>query len=223
MQVIVNDADTATRVVLAKNALEIHEDTKQKLLDDILTYEPWISQKPKGRTSNIPRACAWYTRGNCTCSYGYAGTSWESNAFPDWLEDLTQRVQTLTGNRYNFNSANLNVYQNGNQCLGFHADDEDLFKTANGETCICSLSLGATREFGLKLKGQDDSEAFRVNLESGDVLWMEGQCQQHWQHALFRDPDVRDARINITWRILTQHTSLCEYGVPPDDAADKDM
>ena len=112
------------------------------------------------------------------------------------------------------------MYQNGNQSLGFHADDEDLFKTANGETCICSLSLGATREFGLKLNGKDDSEAFRVKLESGDVLWMEGQCQQQWQHALFKDPSVHDARINITWRILTQHTSFCEYGVQDEPLQD---
>ena len=42
---------------------------------------------------------------------------------------------------------NINLYEDGSQTVGWHADDESLFDGKNRDAMILSLSLGSTREF----------------------------------------------------------------------------
>eukprot|EP00435_Cladocopium_sp_Y103_P010986 s5029_g2.t2 len=50
------------------------------------------------------------------------------------------------------NSANLNLYRDGRQGVGWHADDELLFKGKDSDCPVVSISLGAAREFWIALK-----------------------------------------------------------------------
>jgi len=116
------------------------------------------------------------------------------------------------------NSANVNLYRDGRQAVGWHADDESLFRGWDSDCPILSISLGATREFWIALKRDngstepDQRTVVEVDLQDGDVLTMEGRCQRHCVHfvpkANPRSP-VREERINITFRWVRDHKSRC--------------
>ena len=74
---------------------------------------------------------------------------------------------------------------------------------AGEEPTIASVSLGATRDFLLR-KNSDHSEKHVFNLSSGDLIIMRGNTQKTWMHAVPRRANVKDGRINLTFRsVLT--------------------
>ncbi|OLQ00867.1 hypothetical protein AK812_SmicGene16455 [Symbiodinium microadriaticum] len=63
------------------------------------------------------------------------------------------------------NSANINLYRDGRQGVGWHADDESLFCGKDSDCPVVSISLGATREFWIALK----TGAVRWGISTGNV------------------------------------------------------
>lgn len=116
------------------------------------------------------------------------------------------------------NCANVNLYRDGRQAVGWHADDEVLFKGKDCDVPIVSVSLGATREFWIALKRSDNSmepdtrTITEVDLQDGDVLTMEGRMQRHCMHLVPkvnpREP-LREERVNITFRWVREHRFRC--------------
>jgi len=116
------------------------------------------------------------------------------------------------------NSANVNLYRDGRQGVGWHVDDESLFRGRDSDCPILSVSLGAPREFWIALKRDgnsmdpDTQTVTEVDLCDGDVMTMEGRMQQHCVHFVPkvnpREP-LRDERINITFRWVREHRFRC--------------
>ena len=144
-----------------------------------------------GKEVLFPRLTAWYAAEGKT--YKYSGLVNIPVAFSDTLLILKKLIEQKTG--HHFNSALLNYYRNGNDSMGWHADDEpELGKNP----VIASLNLGAARKFQIKHKVQKNSTRSLL-LESGSLLMMQGEMQHHWLHQI---PKVKEAgeRINITFR-----------------------
>ena len=88
-----------------------------------------------------------------------------------------------------------------------------LLPAANGTTVtwamdgpaplIASLSLGATRRFLLRHRG-DPSARLALELEPGSLLLMSGPTQRHWKHALPRTKRPVGERINLTFRHVAE-------------------
>jgi len=115
------------------------------------------------------------------------------------------------------NSANLNLYHDGRKAVGWHADDESLFRGKERDCPIVSVSLGTPRELWIALKKADGMDPdpktiLEVDLKDGDVLTMEGRMQQHCVHIVPkgnpREP-IRQERINITFRWIRDHRFHC--------------
>ena len=96
----------------------------------------------------------------------------------------------------NFNACLLNLYRNGSEGMAWHSDDE---KEILRHSCIASLSLGAKRRFDFKHKINGDK--FCIDLEHGSLLLMKSDIQEHWMHALPKQLRVKEARINLTFRM----------------------
>jgi len=64
---------------------------------------------------------------------------------------------------------------------------------------IASVSLGATRRFVLKHRGQPQ-EKLAIELPHGSLLVMAGATQRHYRHALPRTARPVGPRINLTFR-----------------------
>lgn len=144
-----------------------------------------------GKEVLFPRLTAWFAERGKT--YKYSGLVNIPEEFSENLLFLKNLVEQKTG--HHFNSALLNYYRNGNDSMGWHADDEpELGKNP----VIASLNLGAARKFQIKHKVQKNSTRSLL-LESGSLLMMQGEMQHHWLHQI---PKVKEAgeRINITFR-----------------------
>ena len=140
-----------------------------------------------------PRLTAWY--GDPAACYTYSGLRWEPRPWLPALLTLRQRLQAATGSR--FNSVLLNLYRDGRDSMGWHADDEPELGPA---PAIASLSLGATRRFRLRPRAGLLHAPLALDLPAGSLLLMQGPTQRHWQHALPKTARPVGPRLNLTFR-----------------------
>ena len=92
-------------------------------------------------------------------------------------------------------AVNLNLYRGWKSCVGWHCDDEPLFGKCGDAKLIVSVSFGS------------DDEGHLCCFGRGDILVMDGQCQDEFLHRT--DPGREQERINITFRWVKQHVSSC--------------
>ena len=72
---------------------------------------------------------------------------------------------------------------------------------------IVSVSFGTQAVSKWKGKSCSDGEASSCCLGHGDILVMDGQCQDEFRHCT--DPCREQERTNITFRWIKQHVSSC--------------
>ena len=104
-------------------------------------------------------------------------------------------------------AANLNLYWGWNSCVGWHSDDEPLFGEYGDAKLIVSVSLGSSAVFRWRRRSCPDDEGHLCCLGHGDILVMDGRCQDKFLHRT--DPCREQERINITFRWIKQHVSSC--------------
>ena len=148
-----------------------------------------------GRQITTKRKVAWY--GDQGYEYTYSNVNRYALPWTVELLELRQRVQQLTGER--FNSCLLNLYHTGEEGMAWHSDDETDLKK-NG--AIASLSFGAERKFAFKHK--QSKEKVELYLEHGSLLVMKDTTQSHWLHRLPPTKKVTTARINLTFRTIVE-------------------
>ncbi len=148
-----------------------------------------------GKTYPIPRKTAWY--GDDGFNYSYSGI----NCFPEtWTEELLKiktKIEKLISPEI-FTSVLMNLYNDGNDKMGWHADDE---KELGVNPTIASLSIGATRRFDIKHKYHRELQ-YKFELTSGSLLVMRGALQHHWVHQIPVQKKVVNPRINLTFRTI---------------------
>ena len=105
-------------------------------------------------------------------------------------------------------AANLNLYRGLHSRVGWHCDDEPLFGRGAGTSkLIVSVSFGSHVSFKWKGKSCPDGEVSSCCLGHGDILVMDGQCQDEFLHCT--DPGLEQERINVTFRWIKRHTASC--------------
>lgn len=128
-------------------------------------------------------------------SYRYSGLTLSGEGWPEPLAELCAAVSETAG--VAFNSVLCNLYRDGRDYMGWHADDE---RELGPEPCIASLSLGAPRRFLLRPREGSRVSRQEIMLAPGSLLLMRGDLQHHWQHQLPKALRVREPRINLTFR-----------------------
>jgi len=146
-----------------------------------------------GKKIITARKVAWYAENNI--SYTYSGKLKIGKEFTTELKDLKNRIAIIDDS--DFNSCLLNLYHSGEEGMSWHSDNE---KEILLDSCIASISIGATRYIDFKHK--INKTKVRVDLEPGSLLLMKGSIQRHWLHALPKTKKVKDFRINLTYRLL---------------------
>jgi alkylated DNA repair dioxygenase AlkB len=172
-----------------------HEQSRE-LLTALLNEIDWQQDEVRmfGKTIITKRKVAWY--GDKPYEYIYSNTRKVALAWTDHLQEIKQAVEAETG--ISFNSCLLNLYHDGTEGMGWHADDE---KPLGEEPIIASISLGAPRKFAFKHKSTKQSVS--VILENGSLLLMQGKTQTHWLHALPKMASVKGMRVNLTFRKIS--------------------
>jgi alkylated DNA repair dioxygenase AlkB len=146
-----------------------------------------------GKEVLFPRLMAWY--GDQGSSYAFSGKRYEPLEWTEELTNIKEKVSSLAGAR--FNSVLLNRYRDGNDSMGWHADDEPELGT---DPVIASVNFGATRRFMFRHKRE--KLKYEVELMHGSVLIMRGSVQHYWQHQVPKTKKPLGERINLTFRVI---------------------
>jgi len=127
--------------------------------------------------------------------YTYSGSvALQAKPWPPFLTQLRIRVEAAT--RYRYQMVMGNQYRDGQDSMGYHADDEP---TLGPHPAIASISLGASRTFRVRPKtGRKPSYAYSLN--HGDLLLMQPGCQAQWVHAIPKSSKSCGVRVNWTFR-----------------------
>ena len=155
---------------------------------------PWEVHRIRlfGREHASPRLSCWI--GDPGTGYRYSGSTFEPHP---WLPELLRLRERLSGELgVGFNSVLANLYRDGSDCMGWHSDDE---AELGPEPVIASVSLGATRRFVLKHRGESQRKV-EIALPHGSLLVMSGATQRNYRHALPRTAKPVGERINLTFR-----------------------
>lgn len=168
-----------------------------ELFQQLLTGLAWQEESIFifGRWVKVPRLMCWY--GDKEAFYQYSHVVHQPLPWTALLRNIQRDIEQASG--YTFNSVLGNLYRNGHDSMGCHADDE---KELGRNPAIASLSLGDSRL--LKFKHQYSNRRLDVLLEHGDLLLMAGTLQHHWQHQLPKTRLHKTERINLTFRTIFQ-------------------
>ena len=104
-------------------------------------------------------------------------------------------------------AANLNLHEGSRSHVSWHCDDESLFGGIGDSKLIVSLSPGSSVTFKWKAKSCSDSEGNSCRLHHGDLLVMDGRCQDEYLHCT--SLCLAEKRMNITYRWNRHHTFGC--------------
>jgi len=148
------------------------------------------SARLMGRSILIPRLSAWYG----SAGYRYSGILHDPQPLTEELRELKAVVENLT--EFSFNGVLLNLYRDGQDSVGWHADNEP---SLGPEPVIASLSVGAVRRFQLKHR-TDRTGRITIDLPHGSCLVMRGKTQKCWLHQLPKTRTPVGSRINLTFR-----------------------
>lgn len=159
----------------------------------LMDHVPWQQESITlfGVSRPMPRLTCWMG----AAAYAYSGLINEPREFSAVVTDIKQCVERLAGTR--FNGVLLNLYRDGRDSMGWHADDEASLGPA---PVIASVSLGAPRRMRFKPKPHHDGAPFEMTLAHGSVLIMRGRAQADWLHAIPKTAKPVEPRINLTFR-----------------------
>ncbi|MDH5324106.1 MAG: alpha-ketoglutarate-dependent dioxygenase AlkB [Gammaproteobacteria bacterium] len=168
-----------------QNSQDYFEQLKQSLQWQSESYTIY------GKTVAAPRRVAWY--GDAGASYAYSGIVHAPLPWNTLLLQLRDQIQSVC--KQPLNSVLANLYRDGKDSMGWHADQEP---ELGPNPFIASLSLGEMRVF--KLRHRKTKRVVKLELNSGSLLIMAGELQHHWQHCVPKTAIEKQARINLTFR-----------------------
>jgi alkylated DNA repair dioxygenase AlkB len=175
-----------------------HEEATQ-FFDALLSKCAWERRRASFGHS-VPRDEAYY--GDPGTHYTYSRREYKPLPWIPQLLLLKTRVEEATPSaayatlrlpKTGYNAVLCNLYRNGNDSVGLHADAEPEMGPV-----IASVSLGAGRVFRLRRK--DGSVAFSERLPHGSLLIMAGKTQKNFKHEVPKEQNISEPRINLTFR-----------------------
>jgi alkylated DNA repair dioxygenase AlkB len=185
-----------------RNFLSVDEAT---ILFDVLRTKCAWQRHRTSFSQAVPRDEAYY--GDPGSNYTYSRREYKPLAWLPELLSLRTRVEEATPTiaysnlglpRPGYNAVLCNLYQNGNDSVGPHADAEPEMGPV-----IASVSLGAERLF--RLKDKNGVVAFAERLPHGSLFIMAGNTQRNFKHEVPKEPAMALPRVNLTFRHI-QHT-----------------
>lgn len=168
------------------------------LYQHLLNETPWRSDSITlfGKTHLQPRLTAFY--GTDDLSYSYSNIKMKANSWTSILLKLKAEIEKKA--ETTFNCVLINLYRDGKDSMGWHADDE---KELGLNPIIASITLGSERFFHLKHNKLADVKC-KIKLENGSLLLMKGTTQHFYKHQIPKTAQVIGPRINLTFRTIKE-------------------
>lgn len=173
----------------------IPQEESAALFDELFQEINWQSGEISlfGKTYPVPRLEAFYADDNK--SYGYSGKRLKTLPFNSILLEIKAKIESQSN--FKFNSVLCNLYRDGNDSNGWHADNE---RELGKNPVIASVSLGCMRTF--EMKHNQTNQKLRFELNSGSLLILGGETQHNWKHQIAKKKSITTPRINLTFRTI---------------------
>jgi alkylated DNA repair dioxygenase AlkB len=165
----------------------------EQMFRSINDETPWEARNIVlfGKEVPQPRLACWYG----DLAYSYSGITLDPRPMTPTLLEIKQRCEQAASAR--FNSVLVNLYRDGQDSMGLHADDEPELGV---EPIIASVSFGGERNFRLRHRQSKDLQ--QISLASGSLLVMSGLSQENWMHDIPKTKKFVEPRINLTFRYI---------------------
>ncbi len=162
----------------------------------LLKETPWQQDEITvyGTKHKQPRLTALY--GNEGKPYSYSNIKMQPHHWTLLLQKIKFHIESVEDTH--FTTVLLNLYRNGQDSNGWHADNE---KELGTNPVIASLSFGAERSFHLKHNTIQEQKV-KIILEHGSLLLMKGTTQHFWKHQIPKTAKPTGERINLTFRVI---------------------
>ena len=140
----------------------------------LLETIPWQQDDVKvfGKVYAQPRLTSLHS--NSLSTYTYSGLTLQPHPMTEALLELLHQIQTVS--HHDFNCVLLNLYRNGADSNGWHADNE---KELGKHPQIASYSFGPLDFFTLNTENKVPK--VQNGTHHGSLLLMEGAMQEHWR------------------------------------------
>jgi alkylated DNA repair dioxygenase AlkB len=147
-----------------------------------------------GKTHPQPRLTCLF--GNEGKPYSYSNIVMHPHQWNPLLMFIKNEIEEVCPE--NFTTVLLNLYRNGKDSNGWHADNE---RELGRNPVIASVSFGAERSFHLQHNTLADAK-LKITLGNGSLLLMKGETQHFWKHQIPKTAKPIGPRINLTFRII---------------------
>ncbi len=147
-----------------------------------------------GKTYPQPRLTALYASNNKT--YSYSNVTMFPNLFTKELLHIKKKIETIVP--IDFTTCLLNMYRDGQDSNGWHADNE---KELGPDPVIASVTFGEERWFHFKHRTIKNLKK-KILLKHGSLLLMQGKTQECWLHQVPKTKRIIKPRINLTFRVI---------------------
>ena len=170
-----------------------NSDECEQMFRSINDETPWEARNIVlfGKEVPQPRLACWYG----DLAYSYSGITLDPRPMTPTLLEIKQRCEQAASAR--FNSVLVNLYRDGQDSMGLHADDEPELGV---EPIIASVSFGGERNFRLRHRQSKDLQ--QISLATGSLLVMSGLSQECWMHDVPKTKKFVAPRINLTFRYI---------------------
>ena len=164
------------------------------LLDSLLNEIQWDDNTKVvyGKLTKFNRMSSFYSRSGI--KYNFSSRSFSGHRFTDKMKEIMSNVEQSHG--YDFNCILFNLYNNGNDSISWHADNE---KELGSAPVVGTLSLGQKRPFLLR---NNDNHKIKHEFElgGGSLMIMDGNTQKYWEHSVPKRAKLKNKRLSITFR-----------------------
>ena len=126
--------------------------------------------------------------------YDYSQMRYPDRQMPVCLQSVLQQLETRLD--IPFNNCLLNLYETGENAMGFHSDETRNLLNGTG---IAIVSLGSERTISFRSIDQTTNVDYR--LIPGSMLYMSAEVQHHWMHAVKKRIGA-GRRISLTCRAI---------------------
>lgn len=164
-------------------------------------FNPSFFPQPQQLFEHLRASVTWDSRmrarktASFGVSYDYSQISYATQPMRTDLAEICAAVFAELG--FLPNNCLLNFYEDGASSMGFHSDSSQELMPGTG---VAIVSLGSSRSIVFRSKA-DKAHQIEQLLPSGSLLYMTGEMQALWLHAIPKAPGA-GPRISLTFRAI---------------------
>jgi alpha-ketoglutarate-dependent dioxygenase alkB family protein 2 len=164
----------------------------EKCVDEVkdeLLHKPPI--KMYGKIVHQQRDIGFFS--DTSIGYYYAGQLAKSKP----LQNSSSKLMKLINERFgtNYNGILVNRYEDGNNYIGQHSDDEKHLDKGG----VIAISHGAVRKFRIMDK-LTNKKVIDIDTTSNSIIHMGGDFQKEYTHGIPVEKKVKGVRYSFTFR-----------------------